>query len=162
MGKFFFKKIIVAINGRQSSLHAAMYAIMMGKTYNLSVKFVYVVDTATIKYLAMNKLIVADSKSSIEEKLKADGENYLHFAENLASSKGLKVEKELRSGGVFTEIIKCAEEYEADLILLGGNENRNSIKHNVLSPDQNEVLANAGCPVMIIQKSDIEKIFKAF
>lgn len=164
MGKSFFKKIIVAINGRQSSLNAAMYAIMMAKSYHISLKFVYVVDTATIKYLAMNSLIMSDSKYSLEDKLRSDGENYLNYAVMLASKKGLTVEKELRSGGVYTEILKAADEYEADLIILGGNGNneRSDVKINVLNHHQNEVLSSSRCPVMIVQKPDIEKIFNVF
>ena len=139
MARTFFKKVIVAVNGRLSSIHASMYAIMMARTYNLSLKFVYVVDTATIKYLTMNKL--------------------------LAASKGVKADTELRNGGVFTEIIKVAEEYESDLILLGGREkgvHGSTFKKNVLSKDENEVLVNASCPVMIVQKPDIESLFKIF
>lgn len=165
MKSSFYKKIIVAINGRQSSIHAAMYAIMMARSYNLSVKFVYVVDTATIKYLSMNKFLISDEKISFEEKLKADGEHYLNYVKMLAGTKGIDAETELRSGGVFTEIIKAADEYEADLILLGGNERevgKPGLKKNVLSTDQNEVLVNAKCPVMIVQKPDIEKLFKIF
>lgn len=164
MGKSFFKKIIVAINGRQSSLHAAMYAVMMAKTYNISLKFVYVVDTATIKYLAMNSLIMSDSKDTLEEKLKADGQNYLNYAVMLASKKGLAVETELRSGGVYTEILKVADEFDADLIILGGNESTNkaAVKNNVLNHHQNEVLSSSRCPVMIVQKPDIEKLFNVF
>ena len=164
MGKSFFKKIIVAINGRQSSLNAAMYAIMMAKTYHISLKFVYVVDTATIKYLAMNSLIMSDSKYSLEDKLRSDGENYLNYAVMLASKKGLTVDKELRSGGVYTEILKAAEEYQADLIILGGNGNdeRSAVKNNVLNHHQNEVLSSSKCPVMIVQKPDIEKLFNIF
>lgn len=165
MAKSFFKKIIVAVNGRQSSIHAAMYAIMMARTYNIAVKILYVVDVATIKYLSMNKLLITDEKNDFESKLRSDGEHYLSYIEMLASSKGLKVEKELRSGGVFTEILKAAEEYEADLILLGGYEReagKGGLKRNVLSADQNEVLANSKCPVMIVQKPDIEAQFKIF
>ena len=54
---------------------------------------------------------------------------------------------------------------EADLIILGGNEaegEKHHVKRNVLSTDQSEVLAHSKCPVMIIQKPDIEKIFKIF
>lgn len=165
MGKTFFKKIIVAINGTQSSIHAAMYAIMMARVYHLNVKFVYVVDTATIKYLSMNRFLLTEERIDFEEKLKIDGNHYLDFVESLAVSKGLEVEKELRSGGVFTEILKAAEEYEADLILLGGSEKKSShddYRKPVLSRDQNEVLANSHCPVMIVQKEGIEDQFKFF
>lgn len=161
MAKSFFKKIIVAINGSQSSIHAAMYAIMMARTYNILIKFVYVVDTATIKYLSINHFLTSDEKSDFKTNLQSDGENFLNYVENLARSKGVKPEREIRNGGVFTEIIKSADEFEADLILLGGNES-NLLKRNILSKDQSEVLSNAKCPVMIIQKPDIEKMFKTF
>lgn len=165
MAKTFFKKIIVAVNGRQSSVHASMYAIMMAKTYNLSLKFVYVVDTATIKYLTMNKLLITDEKNDFEQRLYDDGKHYLEYVQGLAATKGVRAETELRRGGIFTEIIKAAEEYESDLILLGGKEKslqHTSLKKSVLSRDENEVLVNAKCPVMIVQKTDIEAEFKIF
>ena len=164
MSKSFFKKMIVAVNGHRSSIHSAMYAIMMARTYNISLKFIYVVDTATVKYLSMNKFLVSDERYDYEERLAEDGERYLAYAQMLAGSKGVKCETELRNGGVFTEILRAADEYEADLIILGGNEKdeRHQVKRNVLSTDQSEVLAHSKVPVMIIQKPDIEKIFKIF
>ena len=156
--------MIVAVNGHRSSIHSAMYAIMMARTYNISLKFIYVVDTATVKYLSMNKFLVSDERYDYEERLAEDGERYLAYAQMLAGSKGVKCETELRNGGVFTEILRAADEYEADLIILGGNEKdeRHQVKRNVLSTDQSEVLAHSKVPVMIIQKPDIEKLFKIF
>ena len=165
MAKNFYKKMLVAVNGHRSSIHSAMYAIMMARSYNIALKFIYVVDTATVKYLSMNKFLVSDERYDYEERLKEDGERYLAYAQMLAGSKGVKCETELRSGGVFTEILRAADEYEADLIILGGNESdgsKHEVKRNVLSSDQNEVLAHSKVPVMIIQKPDIEKIFKIF
>ncbi len=157
--------MIVAVNGHRSSVHASMYAIMMARSYNIELKFVYVVDTATIKYLAANKFLISDERYNFEDRLKEDGERYLSYAQMLASSKGVKCETELLSGGVFTEILHAAEDYEADLIILGGNEKDETHhvgKRNVLSTDQSEILSNSKCPVMIVQKPDIEKIFKIF
>ena len=130
--------MIVAVNGHRSSVHSAMYAIMMARSYNISIKFVYVVDTATVKFLSMNKFLVADERYDYEERLKEDGERYLAYAQMLAGSKGMSCETELRSGGVFTEILRAADEYEADLIILGGTEaegEKHQIKRNVLSTD---------------------------
>ena len=165
MAKNFFKKMIVAVNGHRSSVHSAMYAIMMARSYNISIKFIYVVDTATVKYLSMNKFLVADERFDYEERLKEDGERYLAYAQMLAGSKGIKCETELRNGAVFTEILRAADEYEADLIILGGydkDEKQQGLKRNVFSTDQNEVLAHSKCPVLVVQKPDIEKIFKIF
>ena len=157
--------MIVAVNGHRSSIHSAMYAIMMARSYNIEIKFIYVVDTATVKYLSMNKFLVSDERYDYEDRLKEDGERYLAYAQMLAGSKGLKCETELRNGGVFTEILRAADEYDADLIILGGNESdaeKHHVKRNVLSTDQNEVLVHSKCPVLIIQKPDIEKLFKIF
>lgn len=164
MGKSLFKRIIVVINGKESSIHAVMYAIMMSKSYNSSLKFVYVVDVATIKYLALNNIIISDSKTTFEENLSIDGENYLNYAEMLASKKGIAVQKELRKGAVSTEVLKAAEEFNADLILLGANEKNNAytVKNTVLTHQQNEIIVNSKCPVMIVQKPDIEKLFNIF
>lgn len=163
--KPFFKNVVVAVSGRQSSIHAAMYAIMMAKSYNLNLKFVYVVDIATVKYLSMNKLLVTNEKIGIEKKLREDGEHYLDYVEMLSTSKGVKCQKELREGAVFTEILDSAEEFNADLILLGGNEkdvNKKGVKTFAMTATENEVLANSLCPVMIVQKPNIEKLFKLF
>ena len=165
MSKSFFKKIIVAVNGNESSIHTAMYAIMMARNYNISLKFVYVIDTATIKYLSMNKFIISEEKTEFEQQLKIDGENCINYVVHLAKSKGVTPEQEVRCGGVFTEIIKAAEEFDADLILLGGNDQdvgKHGIKNSVLSRDQSEVLANSKCPVMIVQKPGIDDQFKIF
>ena len=162
MAKSFFKKIVVAINGKQSSIQTAMYAVMMAKIYNIEIRFVFVIDTATIKFLSINKLIISDD---LEERLEADGKRYLEYVEMLASSKGVKCQKDLRKGGVFSEVLKSAEDFEADLILLGGNireVGKTGIKHNFLSSAETSILSNSKCPVMIVQKPNIEAEFKIF
>lgn len=50
MSKPFLKNILAAVNGSQSSMQAVMYGIIMAKQYNLNLKIVYVVDTATVKF----------------------------------------------------------------------------------------------------------------
>jgi len=162
MAKSFFKKIVVAVNGKQSSIQTAMYAVMMSKIYNIEIRFVFVIDTATIKFLSINKLIVSED---LEERLEADGKRYLEYVEMLASSKGVKCQKDLRKGGVFSEVLKSAEEFDADLILLGGNireVGKTGIKHNFLTSAETSILSNSKCPVMIVQKPNIEAEFKIF
>ena len=95
------KKIIVAINGSESSVQAAMYAIMLSKQYSLALKAVYVVDTATIKFLTNSKFLVSEEKDSYESDLKRDGKTYLEYVKNLAKSKGMEIETELREGSVW-------------------------------------------------------------
>lgn len=161
MAKDFFKKIIVAINGSESSIHAAMYGIMMARSYNLKLKAVYVVDTATIKFLSLNKFLIEEEKNDYEEQLTNDGTNYLKYIERLALTKGLKIETELLSGGVYSEIIRAADNYQADLILLGGNEAQpGKPASSKVSEAEKQILLSSHVPVLVVQKPEIDKLFK--
>jgi nucleotide-binding universal stress UspA family protein len=165
MQKSFFKKVIVAINGREPSIQAAKYAIMMAKSYSITLKFIFVVDEATIKYLTMNKLLVTSEKNSFLDRITSDGNNYLNYVQALAASKGVKALVELKRGGVFKEILMAAEEFDADLIVLGGSEVENAksgLKRNMLRTEQGQILAYSKCPVMFVQDSQIDAKFKIF
>ncbi|MCQ2585495.1 MAG: universal stress protein [Treponema sp.] len=161
MARDFFKRIIVAVNGSESSIHAAMYGIMMAKSYNLKMKAIYVVDTATIKFLSLNKFLIDEEKYSYEERLSSDGENYLKYVERLAQTKGLKIETELLSGGVYSEIVREAEKYEADLLLLGGNQGKSGkTSRSAASDNEKNILLSSKVPVLFVNKPEIDRLFK--
>ena len=75
MAKPLIKNILVAINGSQSSIQAAMYGIILAKQNDFNMKVVYVVDTATIKFLTASKLFINEEKESYE----VDGKVLLRF-----------------------------------------------------------------------------------
>ncbi len=163
------KKVIVAINGSQSSIQAAMYAIMLAKQYSLALKAVFVVDTDTIKFLSNSKFLVSEEKESYESDLAKDGKTYLDYVKNLASSKGVEMETELRTGSVWGEVIRAADEYAADLILIGGHESKDKLKvleahvqRSTAAIVRSEIMNYAHCPVLVIHKPQIESLFKIF
>lgn len=166
MSKSFIKNIVVAINGSHSSVQAAMYAVIMAKQYACKVKFVYVVDIATIEFLRKCNFLVADEKNSYETDLTNNGKTYLDYAVNLALSKGVQADSELRKGSVVSELISAADEVKADMILLGGHETKENyiqketIRHNVQATSRSEIVKFAHCPVLVIHKPDIEALFK--
>lgn len=167
MNKPLFNRIVVAVNGSQTSIHAAMYGIIMAKTYHLDLKVVYVVDTATIKQLTLSKFFAADEREAYEANLTADGDRYLTYVGDLAKTKGVTAELELRKGAVWSEIITVADDYKADLILLGGKESDetyatggSTVHRNVVSASRSEIIASAHCSVLVVKQKDIEQLFK--
>lgn len=159
------KKILVAINGSDSSIRAAMYAIMLARTYKAELKFLYVIDSATIRYLGMNQILAKDEQVDYKVDLAYEGQNYLEYAVSLAASKGLIAQSELKDGTVVTEIIKAAKAYEADMIVIGAAEKKKGeqlIKRNVHSTHQNDIIENSKIPVLVVQMEDIETKFKVF
>lgn len=161
MSKDFFKKIVVAINGSESSIHAAMYGIMMARCYGCKLKAVYVVDMATIKYLSMNKFLISEESSDFETALTDEGNNSLKYIERLALSKGVKIETELRKGGVYSELSKCCQEYGADVLLVGGSEVKAGEQRKTkVSDAERDLLLSAPFPILVVKKPEIERLFK--
>ena len=154
-----FSNIVVAVTGSDSSILAAKYAIVMAKTYHCRLSAVYVVDTATIKQLTMHKIFIQEESLEYETSLEANGERYLSFVEELAHAKDIKIEKEIRRGAVYTELLAAADEKKADLIILGGWEKDRSPR-DIFSHAHREIMVNAKCSVLLVKEPGIDHIYK--
>ena len=154
MIKPLFQKIVVAYSGSKTSLDTLMYAILMAKIYKCQVKVVVVVDTASIKYLTLQKFMVSQEGEAVAKNLESDGKKNLNYALNLAKSKGVKIETELRKGSVWSEIVAAADEFKADLILIGGAKNLDhlsSLSRDLVSSQESEIIGSAHCSVMVVR-----------
>ncbi|MFA6507371.1 MAG: universal stress protein [Treponemataceae bacterium] len=159
MIKPLFSNIVVAISGSDASIHAAKYAIIMAKLYRCRLTAVYVIDTATIRQLTLSKIFVQEESLEYEKSLEANGERYLSFVEELARAKGVKVERDLRRGAIYTEILAATDERKADLIVLGGWEkDRNS--RDIISHSHREIMVSARCSVFIVKEPNIDQLYK--
>lgn len=154
-----FTNILVAVSGSDSSIHAAKYAIIMSKLYRCKLNAVYVVDTATIRQLTLSKIFIQEESLEYEQSLQANGERYLSFITELAKTKGIRVETELRRGAVYTEILTAADERKVDLIVLGGWEKDRSAR-DIISHSHREIMINAKCSVFIVKEPNIDQLFK--
>jgi len=151
--------IVTAVTGSDASILAAKYAIVMAKLYNCRLGAVYVVDTATIKQLQLSKIFIQEESAEYERSLEANGERYLSFVEQLARDKGVKIEREIRKGAVYTEILTVADDRKADLIVLGGWEKDRSPR-DIVGHAHREIIINAKCSVIVVKSPNIEQIYK--
>jgi nucleotide-binding universal stress UspA family protein len=159
MIKPLFSNIVVVITGSDASILAAKYAIVMAKTYRCRLSAVYVVDTATIRQLTLSKIFIQEESQEYERGLEANGERYLSFVEELARAKGVKIEREIRKGAVYTEILTAADERKADLIVLGGWEKDRSAR-DIISHAHREIMVSAKCSVLLAKEPGIDQIYK--
>jgi nucleotide-binding universal stress UspA family protein len=157
--KALFQNIVVAVSGSEASISASKFGIAMAKLYRSRLIAVYVVDTATLKELLISKIFIEDESFEYEKSLEENGMRYLNYIEELADTKGVSVEKVMRKGAIFSEIIKVAEESEADLILLGGFEEKGGYR-DILSRQHRDILRNAKCSVLVVKEPNMDFIFK--
>lgn len=160
------QNVVVAVNGSESSARAAMYGILMAKQQHLNLKFVYVVDTATLKRLTMSHFLLEEENVDFAQNLRADGKKYLDYAMMLAKKKGVKAQAELLEGSVWGEVISAADKFKAELILVGGSGMKvsgyaaasGSTGHFSLA--DKEIIMNAHCSVMVVRVPKIEQLFR--
>lgn len=155
-----YRNVLILINGSESSIQAAKYGILMSKLYRCNLKALYVVDTATLKQLMLNKFFVAEESKEYEASLTLDGQKYLQYVEDLAKSKGVKIETEIKNGSVWSETVSMAESMEADLILLGGFDSNTRDQKDILSTSYREILINAPCSVQLVREKMIDQLYK--
>jgi nucleotide-binding universal stress UspA family protein len=151
--------IVVVVTGSDASILAAKYAIVMAKSYRCRLTAVYVVDTATIRQLTLSKIFIQEESQEYEKSLEANGERYLSFVEELARAKGVKVEREIRRGAVYTEILAVADGKKADLVVLGGWEKDRSAR-DIVSHAHREIMVNAKCSVLLVKEPGIDQLYK--
>ncbi|MDR0670640.1 MAG: universal stress protein [Treponema sp.] len=159
MTKPIISHIVAAITGSDASILAAKYAIVMAKAYRCKMTAVYVVDTATIRQLTLSKIFIQEESQDYERSLELNGERYLSFVEELARAKGVKIEREIRRGAVYTEILTVAEDKNADLIVLGGWEKDRSAR-DIISHSHREIMVSAKCSVLLVKEPGIDQIYK--
>jgi nucleotide-binding universal stress UspA family protein len=159
MMKPLFSNIVVAINGSDASILAAKYAIVMAKAYRCRLSAVYVVDTATLRQLTLSKIFIQEESREYEKSLEVNGDRYLAFVEELALAKGIKIEREIRQGAVYTEILAAADDKKADLIVLGGWEKDRSPR-DIISHSYREIMINAKCTVLLAKEPGIDQLYK--
>lgn len=155
-----YRKVLVLINGSEASIQAAKYGILMSKLYRCELEALYVVDTATLKQLTLNKFFVSEESKEYQESLTADGKRYLQYVEDLAKSKGVKINIALKTGSVWSETVAEAENLEADLILLGGYDTNTKDNKDILSSSYKEIMINAPCSVQLVREKMIDQMYK--
>lgn len=162
MIKPLLQNIVVAVNGSQASIHASMYGILMCRLYHCKMKAVFVVDTDTINVLTTFRFLMSSESTAFEDKLTQDGQKYLDHVAKLAKSKGVNIETELKHGAVWSGVVDTAIDFNAQMILLGGNAHydTNQLHHDAVSTANSEIIGSALCSVLVVREPQIEQIFK--
>lgn len=153
------ESILVAINGSEASISALKYAIAVGKLQGSRIAACYVVDTATIRQLALSRIFIPEESEEYERSLEMSGKRYLGLCAELARQKGVEIQLLLKKGSVPGEIIKAAMELNAEIIFLGGNPQEPQYR-DVIAEANREILKNARCSVLVVKPQAGDEIYK--
>ncbi|RLG82694.1 MAG: universal stress protein [Thermoprotei archaeon] len=140
-----FNKILVPYDGSSYADKALEIACRFSKDYGSKVRILYVIDASHAW------VIVSGITLSLKEKLVSEAKKLLSKATEYAKEKyGIIVESKFRIGHPANDIIEEAEEWGADLIIIGAK-GISGLKRLLLGSVAEAIAHHANCNVLIVR-----------
>ncbi|MBW8011947.1 MAG: hypothetical protein FVQ83_12020 [Chloroflexi bacterium] len=143
--------IVCAIRGGPNSQPTINTAISLAKDKGLPVFFVYIVNLDFLSHTQTSRV------SILSEEMQELGEFILLSAQAEAEEKGAYSDGIIRQGNVEEEIINACKEFDADYVILGQpqvKESENVFDQNRLEAFKERIEKNGGVEVIFAEKGE--------
>jgi len=140
-----FEKIIVATDGSDTSLNAAISGIGIAKLCGSKVIAVYVADVIRLAYLSS----CGEFSDGIRKCLQQEGEKAIKKVSKLAKNEGVLCEEVIVEGDPATELIRISQEDDAVLLVIGSI-GRSGLKSILLGSVAEKLVRNSKAPVLVV------------
>jgi nucleotide-binding universal stress UspA family protein len=147
------KKILVYVDGTESSVTAAQYAVVLSRATGAQLAALYVVNTRALEDLLKARIFIKAEEEEYKRDLEADANRYLNHVQSLARKKGLTVEAVSVSGSVQQEIRKYVQENEIDLLVIGELSHVRSRRDEFYN-EAERAMRSVSCSVLIVKDED--------
>jgi nucleotide-binding universal stress UspA family protein len=155
--KLLFEKILVPLDGSESSVHALEKAVQIAKKFAAKITLIHVYSVPPpVSPIVMGGSLPSEVTlppevfSKLVEAARGRGANILAHGEKRAKADNVQVESLLEEGHAVEEILKTAKEGEFDLIVIGAR-GLSTIKEILLGSVSHGVTVHATCPVLIVR-----------
>jgi nucleotide-binding universal stress UspA family protein len=142
-----FKKILVAIDSEPVAVRAAETGVNLAQALGAEVAFIYVVD-ASIAYAGDT----GPPASELIAAAKLDAQRLVTAVRQRLSPQSSVVEF-IPVGTPSEEIVKAAEEWSADLLVIGSH-GRRGMQRALLGSVAETVMRHAPCPLVVVRAKE--------
>jgi nucleotide-binding universal stress UspA family protein len=145
------KTILHPTDFSESSKYAMAYAIALAKEFEAELCLLHVVEEVpSMFYLDLSKAPPAvPAMTEIQDKAQGALEELLPAEERGA----IRARRVIRVGAPFVEIIRCAKETEARMIVLGTH-GRTGLKHLIMGSVAENVVRKSPYPVLTVRNPE--------
>lgn len=152
------RKILVPIDGSETSMQAAESAIGIAKQYQAKVTLLSVVVQHTTNTLFAGVIprpdAVRETREALEKLMESDRKNYTKILDKAAEkfeAAQIPVDKVIREGIAADEILAQSEEGKYDLIVIG-NRGLSKTEKFFLGSVSERVVRRAKCSVLVVKQ----------
>lgn len=143
-----YQRILVPIDGSTTAARGLAEALQLAKEQHARLRIIHVVNE-----LMMTSYEGTIYAGELLEALRESGRTILHKAEEQVKAAGVTVETDLleaHGGHAGDLIVKDAEQWRADIIVLGTH-GRRGLGRLVMGSDAEQVLRQANVPVLLVR-----------
>lgn len=146
--------MLVCVDGSDSSMEAARYAVMIGKEYTAEVIALNVI-VSQLGYAYSSGAFGLTSQSAINdllEKSKKEAQVWFDEIKRNATTEGVQLRTEMVASptSIVPAIVNYAEKNDIDLIVVG-TRGRSGFTKLLLGSVASGVVTYAACPVMVVK-----------
>lgn len=145
-------KILVAVDGSETSINAANYAISLAEKYKAQLIIMNVLHLRTLRQMSSSFITAPTFGLEEGKKLKEDAKKWLEDIRKKAEQKGLvsktKIIEEATS--IVGTIVEFAENEMVDLIVVG-TRGITGFRRMLLGSVAQGVLVYSHCPVLVVR-----------
>lgn len=145
-----FRHVLILVDGTESSIKAAKYAIQLAKSTKAKVTALAIVDTATLKHLLSAQIMVAAEMEEYEQELGESGRKQLAYVESLAKDEGVKINTSLLKGAAHSAVLAEQKSSGADLIVIGAFRWTLS-ERDQIARERQLLLDESPCPILFVR-----------
>jgi nucleotide-binding universal stress UspA family protein len=142
-----FRGIIIAVDGSVSAAHAANVGFELARSLGAEAALIHVIDPSVV--VAPEGGYPAGELIALAEQ---DGKRLLAGFSQRASVQPPPLEF-IQVGKPATEIVKAAQEWPADLIVIGSH-GRGGVQRLLLGSVADGVMRHAKCPVLVVRSEE--------
>ncbi|MDZ4064437.1 MAG: universal stress protein [Coriobacteriia bacterium] len=137
-------RILLPVDGSAPAIAATQMAVVMAKTFGAKVKAIYV-DTGMEALELPEEIEAEDVFEGVHSSIRG-----LAIAKTMCERNDVECEAEVVKGGVAKRIIAVAEEFDADVIVIGDT-GRTGIKRIALGSIAETVVKGSDRPVFVVK-----------
>jgi nucleotide-binding universal stress UspA family protein len=137
-------RILVPVDGSEPAMMATQYAVVLAKTFGAKLKVIYV-DTGADALELPEELEADEVMDGLHPSARG-----LAVAKTMCERNGVECEAEVIQGGVAKRIVAAADDFDADMIVMGDT-GRTGLKRVALGSIAETVLKGSEKPVFVIK-----------
>ncbi|MBM3961343.1 MAG: universal stress protein [Planctomycetes bacterium] len=142
-----FRRIVCPTDFSATSDAALAYAVELARAAKAEIVLLHVLPTMSYP---LRGLGMAEAFPHLQAELHTRGKERLAEAAK-ALGTGVAVRTELRDGEAYEQVLGCAKDLGADLIVIGTH-GHTGLKHALLGSTAERVVRLAECPVLTVRK----------